>query len=75
MSLKQTIKHSLLTGMKTAGCFSYLKQKNRRKPLVLCFHSVVRNDTPNDPRANIAVTESQFDCFLDFIKKHFLFPF
>lgn len=38
--------------------------------LVLCYHSVVSDETPNDPRTRIAVTRSQFESQLQELTQH-----
>lgn len=44
---------------------------NRRRLLVLCYHSVISDDAPHDPRTNIAVTRSQFELQLRELVKCF----
>jgi peptidoglycan/xylan/chitin deacetylase (PgdA/CDA1 family) len=44
---------------------------SRNRLLVLCYHGVVSDRTPHDPRANIAVTASQFALQLRELRRHF----
>jgi len=42
----------------------------RKRLLVLCYHSVISDDSPQDPRTNIAVTTQQFESQLQILRKH-----
>lgn len=42
----------------------------RRRLLVLCYHAVISDDVPKDQRANIAVTQSQFELQLCELVRH-----
>lgn len=44
-----------------SGFNSLARRFSRQRLRALCYHSVVSDDTPLDPRANIAVTASQFE--------------
>jgi peptidoglycan/xylan/chitin deacetylase (PgdA/CDA1 family) len=47
-----------------SGFNALARQLLRRRLVVLCYHSVISDDAPLDPRTNIAVTTSQFELHL-----------
>ena len=63
-----TIKRSVLTVAKTIGLFAALRRAVRRRLLVLCYHSVISDDAPQDPRTNIAVTTRQLEAQLQILR-------
>ncbi|MGL4942507.1 MAG: polysaccharide deacetylase family protein [Thermoguttaceae bacterium] len=65
-------KNVVLALAKGVGVFAVLRSRTRGRLRVLCYHSVVADQTPIDPRANIAVTVSQFEQQLAFLKREWL---
>ncbi|MCL2349340.1 MAG: polysaccharide deacetylase family protein [Planctomycetaceae bacterium] len=59
--MKRLFKQWVLQVEKRTGAFRRNRRKNRFRLLVLCYHSVVRDDSPVNSRTNIAVTVSQFE--------------
>ena len=47
-----------------------MRLRLRKRLLVLCYHSVISDDSPQDPRTNIAVTTQQFESQLQILRKH-----
>ena len=66
-SLRSTIKRSVLTVAKFCGLFAVMRRLVRKRLLVLCYHSVISDDSPQDPRTNIAVTTRQFESQLQIL--------
>ena len=68
--LRSTIKCSALVAARFCGLFAVLRQVIRKRLLVLCYHSVISDDAPQDPRTNIAVTTQQFESQLQILRSH-----
>jgi peptidoglycan/xylan/chitin deacetylase (PgdA/CDA1 family) len=47
-----------------------MRRTVRKRLLVLCYHSVISDDVPQDPRTNIAVTTRQFESQMQILRKH-----
>ena len=54
---------------KTCGGFAVLRRVLRKRLLVLCYHSVISDDSPQDPRTNIAVTMRQLESQLQILRE------
>ena len=67
-SLRSAIKRSVLTAAKSCGLFAVMRRFVRTRLLVLCYHSVISDDSPQDPRTNIAVTTRQFESQLQILQ-------
>ncbi len=59
--MKRFLKHTLLSAEKTFGLFRENRERNKSKLLVLCYHSVVSDDSPVNSRTHIAVSRSEFE--------------
>ena len=65
---RSTIKCSALAVAKTCGLFAVMRRIMRQRLLVLCYHSVISDDSPQDSRTNIAVTKQQFESQLQILQ-------
>ena len=66
--LRSAIKRSVLTAAKACGLFAVMRRNVRKRLLVLCYHSVISDEAPPDPRTNIAVTTRQFESQLQILQ-------
>jgi len=69
-SFRSVIKRSVLTAAKACGVFVVMRRALRKRLLVLCYHSVISDDSPQNLRTNIAVTVQQFESQLQILRKH-----
>jgi peptidoglycan/xylan/chitin deacetylase (PgdA/CDA1 family) len=53
-----------------SGFNALMRAANRWRLLVLCYHSVISDSAPDDPRTNIAVTKSQFESQLSELRRN-----
>jgi peptidoglycan/xylan/chitin deacetylase (PgdA/CDA1 family) len=58
-----------LTVAKGVGLFAVMRLVLRRRLLVLCYHSVISDDAPNDPQTIIAVTTRQLEAQLQILQR------
>ena len=70
LPLRSAIKRTALAVAKTCGHFAMLRWVMRKRLLVLCYHSVISDDAPQDSRTNIAVTKRQFESQLQSLQKY-----
>src|SRR5690606_16359944 len=52
------------------GVNAFMRKVFQKRLVVLCYHSIISDDTPFDPRTNIAVTRSQFEQQLQELSTH-----
>jgi len=67
--MKRFLKHSLLSAEKMFGVFRKRREQNKSRLLVLCYHSVVSDDSPVNTRTNIAVSQNEFEKQIALIRK------
>lgn len=67
--MKRFAKELYLGLCKYTGQFRKMRSQNASRPIGLCYHSVVSDDSPNDFRTNIAVSVKQFEKHLKIIRK------
>ncbi|MGL4593410.1 MAG: polysaccharide deacetylase family protein [Thermoguttaceae bacterium] len=63
------MKSIYLAGSRSSGFWNWRKRSVGNRLLVLCYHSVISDDAPNDPRTNIAVTRSQFERQMSILRR------
>ena len=66
--MKQYIKQSLLYLLRSLGVFERIRIQNRSRLIVLCYHSIVSDDSPVNSRTNIAVSAGMFEKQLQLIQ-------
>ena len=66
--MKQYIKQPLLYLLRSLGVFERERKRNRSRLVVLCYHSIVSDDSPFISRTNIAVSAGMFEKQLQLIR-------
>ena len=69
-NLRSILKRSALAATKTCGVFAVMRRALRKRLLVLCYHSVISDDSPQDPRTIIAVATQQFESQLQILRDY-----
>ena len=60
----------MLSTEKMCGLFQRNRERNKSRFLVLCYHSVISDDSPVNSRTNIAVFKSAFEKQIALIRNH-----
>jgi len=68
--MKRFFKYSLLSVEKMIGFFRKNRERNKSRLVVLCYHSVVSDDSPVNSRTSIAVSKSEFDKQIALLRKY-----
>lgn len=68
--MKKHIKQLLLYLQKRSGDFSRRRLRNKSRLLILCYHSVIDDESPLNFRTNIAVKKSAFERQIRLLREH-----